>query len=197
MSPAGDDGRADDASGTRPGAAPADAVLTGRGSWIAALRQALCAPARGASAGNTPADGTLTDGTPAERRLLLWSPDFAEWPLDEAAVLDALAHRLRAPGQQLVFIARDVEALARRHPRLTRWRRDWSHRIEAWTPTAPIEAEPAGLLLSGLQAVQLLDAVHWRTRLVSHAPLVRAWWEQCDASLQRCAPAWPVTTLGL
>lgn len=182
MSPASDDARVDDASGTRPEALPADAVLTGREAWVAALRQALCAPA---------------GSTPGDRRLLLWSPDFAEWPLDEAPVLDALAHRLRAPGQQLVFIAHDVEALSRHHPRLTRWRRDWSHRIEAWTPTAPIDAEPAGLLLSGVQAVQLLDAVHWRTRLVSHAPLLRAWWAQCDASLQRCAPAWPATTLGL
>lgn len=175
-------GRVDGASGTRPAAAPGDALLSGRDAWIAALRQALCAPA-----GHAPADG----------RLLLWSHDFSEWPLDEAAVLDALTLRLRAPGQQLVFIAHDYDALARRHPRLNRWRRDWSHRIEAWTPTAPVEGEPAGLLLSGTHAVQLLDAVHWRTRSFSHAPLLRAWWAQCDASLQRCAPAWPATTLGL
>lgn len=182
MSPGADDGRVDVASGTRPATVPADTVLVGREAWIGALRQVLCTPGQGMSGG---------------RRLLLWSADFAEWPLDEAPVLDALAQCLRAPGHQLVFIARDYEALARRHPRLTRWRRDWAHRIEAWSPTVPIEGEPAGLLMSGTQAVQLLDAVHWRSRMLGDAPLVRALWEQVDASLQRCAPAWPATTLGL
>lgn len=157
-------------------------VTVGREAWIARLREALLA---------------LTSTESPPRELLLWSADFAEWPLDEAPVLYALSQWLRPGGRRLCLIGRDFEATSRRHPRLLRWRRDWSHRIEAWTPTAALEGEPAGLLLSGTFLVQLLDPVHWRARVVSDAPAVRAWREQCDASLQRCEAAWPATTLGL
>lgn len=175
---AGDDGQARDA----PGAQATAGVITGRDAWVSQLRNTLLA---------------LASADPAPRELLLWSADFAEWPLDEAPVLDALSHWLRPSGRQLCLMGRDFEATARRHPRLARWRRDWSHRIAAWTPTTPPEAEPAGLLLSSTVVVQLLDPVHWRARLLTDAAALRAWREQCDACLQRCEAAWPATTLGL
>lgn len=170
-------------SGTPPGSSAADGgALVGREAWISGLRDALLA---------------LASADPPPRDLLLWSADFAEWPLDEAPVLDALSQWLRPNGRRLCLIGRDFEATARRHPRLVRWRRDWSHRIDTWTPTVPLDGEPAGLLLSSALLVQLLDPVHWRARRVADAGAVRLWREQCDASLQRCEPAWPATTLGL
>ncbi|MEK8052208.1 hypothetical protein AACH10_18295 [Ideonella sp. DXS22W] len=171
------DGPAPDAPGTR-----AAEVLIGREAWVQALRTALTA---------------LPALAPAPREVLLWGSDFGEWPLDEPAVHAALSLWLREPGRRLVLIGHDFDATARRHPRLTRWRRDWSHRIEAWRPTQPVQGEPMGLLLCGERCWQLLDNVHWRTRIVSDAPMLRAWREQSDACLQRCEPCWPPTTLGL
>lgn len=157
-------------------------ILTGRAAWIASLRSALV---------------SLSAEAASPRELQLWSADFAEWPLDEPAVIEALTLWLRPAGRRLTLIARDFETTARRHPRLARWRRDWSHRIDAWSPTVPLEAEPAGLLLLGTQVVQLLDAVHWRSTQGRDAQLARTWRERIDAALQRCEAAWPATTLGL
>jgi len=169
--------RTHDMSGTQPAE-----VLIGREAWVKALREALCG---------------LPALDPQPRDLLLWSRDFTEWPLDEAVVLQALTDWLRGAGHRMRFIGHDFEATSRRHPRLARWHRDWSHRIDAWRPTTPLEGEPTGLLLCGDRLWQLLDNVHWRTRTVSDAPMLRAWREQSDACLQRCEAAWPATTLGL
>lgn len=160
----------------------AEGLLIGREAWVGSLRDAL--------------QSLATEPMPPGD-LLLWSADFTEWPLDEAPVLQALTQWLRPAGRQLRFIARDYGAAERRHPRLARWRRDWSHRVEAWAPTVALDGEPAGLLLSGTGVVQLLDAVHWRAKVSRDAPAARAWREQCESFLQRCEPAWPITTLGL
>lgn len=170
-------GRVADAQGTR-----AADVQMGRAAWVQSLREALCAMPR---------------LTPLPRELRLWSQDFIEWPLDEPAVLAALTDWLRAGAGRVVFIGHDFDAMSRQHPRLVRWRRDWSHRIDAWQPSVPIQSEPVGLLICDGRAWQLLDDVHWRTRTVSDAPMLRALREQSDACLQRCEPAWPATTLGL
>ncbi|MDT7834764.1 hypothetical protein [Aquabacterium sp. OR-4] len=176
----------------------ADTVLTGRAAWVDTLRSTLCQLGHGhaGAAGAANPSGQAGGGV-AVRPVLLWSRDFAEWPLGEPAVLDSLGRWLRAPGRRLVFIGHDYAATARIFPRLERWRRDWAHRIDAWSPTLPVEDEAPSLLLAGPVGLQLLDGTHWRSRVVRQAALLRAQWEQTDACLQRCAPAWPVTTLGL
>jgi len=161
-------------------------VCHGRQACAALLRQVLT--------GLAP-EGPPVAGLPTQ--LMLTDTDFAAWPLDEPAVLDALAKWLRQPGRALRLIGTDFDALARSHPRLSRWRRDWSHRIDAWQPVDA--ALPAGArgLLAGPLALQWLDAPDWRLRVVTDPVHVRAMHEQSADFLQRCGPSWPVTTLGL
>ncbi len=190
------------------------AVLHGRSDCTGQLRTLLCGLAPGLTPGLATGlaavpPGVSTDAAaapawvfdPLPARVLLSDLQFADWPLDEPAVLGSLSAWLRPPGRALQVVGHDFAAAARRFPRFARWRRDWAHRVEAWQPTG---AEwPAGqrLLLAPTLAAQWLDApnAHTATRLrvITNAVHVQALHAQSADFLQRCEPAWPVTTLGL
>jgi hypothetical protein len=157
-----------------------DDRLDGRDACISALRDRLLA-------------------LPGDAPRVVWcvDPNFADWPFDETPVLQALLRWAQAPGRQMRFVAADYDALMRRHPRLTAWRRDWSHCIQAWRPTDDERVELPSWLLAGGRAVEWLDREHWRGRWVRSPAELRQLDEACDALAQRCEPAWPGTVLGL
>lgn len=176
----------DDAGGSPDAAgAPAPAVHRGRAAGTTLLREALLGLA------------PPTDPAAGPRRALLIDTDFADWPLGEAEVLDALARWLRLPGRQLTLVALDFEATARAHPRLQRWRRDWSHAITALAPDDGVLPADVRGLLAGRCVLQRLDAPDWRLRAFTDPVHSQAMHEACAAFLQRCTATWPVTTLGL
>lgn len=132
------------------------------------------------------------------RRIVCVDRDFAEWPLDEPALLDALAAWLRRPKRRLVLLADHFDEMPRRHARFVRWRADWAHAIDAFAPPADDRADlPTLLVDDGPVSVQLLDAVHWRGRCELDARHAQLWRENLDALLQRSEPAFPVSQLGL
>lgn len=160
----------------------ADEVLIGRSDCVQALRAMLLALAQQPS----PAD-----------ELRAWSADFADWPLDEPAVLDALTQWLRPAGRRLSLLARDYDAVQRRLPRFAAWRRPWVHRIAAWRLADDQQpAEPAWLW-SRTAGVRWHDNVHWRGLLVHDRAALVQWREQTDAWLQHSEASWPVSPLGL
>lgn len=169
---------------TDPGP-PADR-LQGRAACREALRAALLALAPTASAAQVP---------PQQ----VWCLDghFAAWPLDDAAVQQALAAWLHQPGRHLHLIGLDFETTAQGLPRFARWRRDHAHHIDIWCPSDD-ELPPR---LRGL----LVGPVWWQRqetrdqqllRITNPVQLAGLRAEIADF-LQRCVPAWPVTTLGL
>lgn len=156
-------------------------VVEGREAWADALRQALL-------------------GAAALDARVLWcvDVDFDDWPLGEPAVVDALVQWARPPGRVLRLVGGDFGQLALRHPRLAQWRRDWSHRFEAFTPADAAEAAALpGLLLAGARGLELLDRVRCRARVLDTAAELRQLEERCEVLLERCTPAWAATTLGL
>ena len=162
-------------------------VLQGRALCQAELRRLLC--------GLAPPDGAAPVFEAIPRDVLLADSRFADWPLDDPAVLASLAHWLRLPGRRLRLVGIDFDAVAQNQPRFARWRRDWTHRIEV---LAPVDGALAlRLLLAGPVAAQWLDAPDWRLRVVTQPLQVAALREKCADFLQRCQPAWPATTLGL
>lgn len=125
-------------------------------------------------------------------------PDFESWPLDDAALLQELAAFLRRPGRRLVLLAASFDAVPRRLPRFTTWRRDWAHAIQALLIPEEMALETPHLLIDDRElSVQLLDADRWvgRARLDGRARWLLQ--EKVDALLQRSEPGFPVTTLGL
>jgi hypothetical protein len=165
---------------------PASGVHQGRQACTALLRQALLGLAPAAAA-----------PWAATRQLWLADPDFSDWPLDEPAVLDAMAAWLRPGGRQICMAGLHFDTTARHHPRLARWRRDWGHGIAVWAPgEAGLPPALHGLLAAPLW-LQWLDAPDWRMRCFIDAVHARAVQAQIADFLQRCEPAWPATTLGL
>lgn len=132
------------------------------------------------------------------RRMLWADSDFADWPLDDPALLQRLTDWLRLPQRQLVLLASDYDDLRRRRARFVACYRLWSHAISAYGPAEDDVAQlPCLLLAERTVLVQLLDKTHWRGWSSTEAASLQAWQERSDALLQRATPALAVTTLGL
>jgi hypothetical protein len=168
---------------------PSPGIHQGRQVCTDLLRQALLGLAPQADGGVWPLAGTRT--------LWLADPDFADWPLDEPAVQAALSAWLRQGGRQLRMAGQRFAVTARLHPRFARWRRDWSHVVEAWAPAeGPVPPALRGLLAAPLW-LHWQDAPDWRIRCFTDAVHARVVDAQVADFLQRCEAAWPATTLGL
>lgn len=156
-------------------------TITTRSEFVAAVRQGV-------------------DMALAQRaRHMLWvDADFADWPLDDAALLRQLLDWLRLPRRQLMLLAADYEDLRRRHARFAALYASWSHAITARSPAqdevAPL---PCLMLAEGTVAVHLMDPAHWRGWIGTDPARLRLWQERTDALWQRSEAAFPVTTLGL
>jgi hypothetical protein len=145
---------------------------------------------------DTPASATPAR-RPPPRAAWLVDRHFADWPLDEPAVLDRLSGWLRPGGRCLHLVGLDFDATARALPRFARWRRDWSHRIEVWTPVDGLMPTALRGLVTADVAWQWLAAPDWRLRQLTDPVQIRVFYEEVADFLQRCEPAWPATTLGL
>lgn len=131
------------------------------------------------------------------REIFLCNDDFADWPLNEAALVENLV-QWSSPHRKCVIVARGFDEIARLHPRFVAWRRTWSHSVECRI-NDELEAGqmPTLLLMPGLLTLRLVDAVHYRGSVSRHAgDAVRAR-EQFDAVYQRSQDGFPATQLGL
>jgi hypothetical protein len=131
------------------------------------------------------------------RLLRLCDPDFADWPLDEAAVLDALTAFVRLPGRRVRFMAADYRRIQLSMPRLCAWRRTWGHALDTLSPVqegTPLKTALLADRTHGVLIAQRDPLRGWREQAAQRLSLLA---DQLDAHAQRCEPAWPSTTLGL
>jgi hypothetical protein len=156
-------------------------VIASRSEFIAALHAAVGSAA-----------------TLRARRMFWVDPDFAEWPLDDVALLAELDRWLRLPKRSLVLLAHDFDGVSRHRARFVAWYRLWSHAVSAFSPVAEERSVlPCMLLVEGGSVVRLSDAVHWRGQVDADPTEVLRRRDQIDALLQRAEPAFASTTLGL
>ncbi len=131
------------------------------------------------------------------RQILLVDPDFAEWPLNERAVIDSLS-RWAESGREMVLLAHSFDELARRQLRFVEWRRQWAHLVRCrHDPDLEVGQIPTLLVVPGHLCVRILDRVRWRGTLSNRPVDLTECRESVDALLQRSVEAFPVTTLGL
>jgi peptidyl-tRNA hydrolase len=131
------------------------------------------------------------------REIWLCDDDYADWPLSERRVLDDLT-RWAESHRSLTVIARQFDAIVRRHARWAEWRRVWSHVVQCRS-NDELEAGqmPCLLLAPGAVSVRLVDVIHHRGSVSREAADAIVWRETIDAVLQRSQEAFPATTLGL
>ncbi len=140
---------------------------------------------------------TREAATQSCREIFLCDENFADWPLNEPALVENLT-QWSSPHRRLVILARGFEEIARLHPRWVAWRRTWSHIVECRV-NDELEAGqmPTLLLIPGVLTLRLVDTVHYRGSVSRHAgDAVRAR-EQFDGVYQRSEEAFPATQLGL
>jgi hypothetical protein len=131
------------------------------------------------------------------RDITLIDVDFSAWPLDDAAVVDALTRWAQLPGRRLHLVGARFDIVEREQPRFAAWRKPFAHAVECLTPIEHDASDLPAVLLFDASYLELLDRERWQGRWSSER---RAWIvqrERVDALVQRCEPAWPVTVLGL
>jgi hypothetical protein len=131
------------------------------------------------------------------REIFIVDPTFADWPLNERAVVDTLARWVDSR-RVLTVLAHSYDEMARRQLRFVEWRRQWTHAVQCRSdPELEAEQVPTLLLVPGHTCVRLLDRIRHRGT-VSNRPIeLNECRETIDALLQRSVEAFPVTTLGL
>jgi hypothetical protein len=131
------------------------------------------------------------------REILMCDEHFADWPLNEAGVVEHLA-QWASPQRKLTVLARRFDEVARLHPRFVAWRRTWSHAVEC-RANHDLESGqiPTLLLIPGLLTLKLVDTVNYRGSVSRHAGDAVLARELFDSVLERSEHAFPATQLGL
>jgi hypothetical protein len=131
------------------------------------------------------------------REILLVDADFADWPLNEPAVIESLAAWVDSRRSLLLF-ADTFDEFARRHSRFVEWRRQWAHAVRCRNdPELEASQLPTLMLVPAISCVRLVDRVRHRGTASNRAVDMAECQEAVDALLQRSVEAFPVTTLGL
>jgi hypothetical protein len=128
--------------------------------------------------------------------IILSDPDFADWPLGERRVVDAL-QAWASRGRQLHLLARDFRNLREKAPRLVQWRVKWDHLVQARSCQGALgDALPSALWSPGW-TLERLDTVHCRGVATEEARRRVELRERLDGYWERGSPAFPASTLGL
>lgn len=133
------------------------------------------------------------DGWP---HIVLSDPDFADWPLGERSVIDAL-NAWAGRGRKIQFLAVDFDRLRELHPRLVRWRTTWAHIVEAHACSSVVEGELPSVIWSPAWTMERLDigrCLMVASRRPERRTLLQ---ERLQACWQRGSPSFPATVLGL
>ena len=166
----GDGDARDESDVTRP------PLIEGRSAWIEALGSILMAPAPG---------------------FCLYSPDYAEWPLDDARVVDALTRwALSRRGISMRMLARNFDFVQTRAPRFVQWRIQFAH-VVACQSIEPRFAEPAEGVLGAMRGLVALRGTHARRAVWVEGAALHAEQGGFDAAWDLSEPAFAPTIAGL
>ena len=130
------------------------------------------------------------------RELILSDASFADWPLGERAVAESLQAWSRS-GRRCILLARRYDDLRRLHPRFVTWRQTWSHIIEAHGCPSADALELPSVVWSPAWTMRRLDVDRCHGVAGTDPERRLAVRELIDGWLQKSAPAFPASTLGL
>ena len=131
------------------------------------------------------------------REFFICDEDFADWPLSDASVIDALT-RWVLPHRKLTMFARHFDEVARKHARFTQWRRTYAHVIDCKAlDDDEIKELPSMLVAPSIVCVKLFDRARYRGGVSHEAGDILRNRELFDAVSQRSVESFPASTLGL
>lgn len=135
--------------------------------------------------------------TAGVRELWCCDLDFAQWPLGDPVVVQAL-ERWAYGHRKLVLLASRFDEVPRRHARWVAWRRTWSH-VVTCRALPEVRADDVPCLWWGapVAQVRLIDTERYRGVVETSASELLRSREMLDELWLRSIDAFPATTLGL
>lgn len=128
--------------------------------------------------------------------LIFCDANFADWPLGERAVADALQAWSRG-GRRFVMLAMDYSGLPRQHARFVKWRQTWDHIIECRVCRAADALAFPSMLWSPAWVMQRIDVerdVLVCDREAARRVTLRQLLDECRRD---SSPGFPASVLGL
>lgn len=128
--------------------------------------------------------------------LILCDANFADWPLGERAVVEAL-QAWSSRGRRFVMVAMDYSGFPRLHPRFVKWRQTWDHIIECRLSRATDELAFPSVFWGPAWVMQRIDVE--RDVLVCDSAASRRMElrQLLDECRRDSAPGFPASVLGL
>jgi len=151
----------------------------GRVAFLGLVRQAVQTAAR--------------EGWPS---LVFSDIDFADWPLGERAVVQAL-NAWSGRGRHLRLLAQGFGAVRQMHPLFVQWRVTWSHLVEAHAWPSASAGEVPSAIWSPVWTMERLDLSHCVGVSSSDSSRRVALRERLDHAWLKGSPSFPATVLGL
>ena len=130
------------------------------------------------------------------REILLSDPDFEDWPLGERAVAESL-QAWSAAGRRMVLLACSYDPVLRQQARFVQWRRQWSHIVTAVACPGADRLDLPSALWSPAWVLERRDIARSNGFCGSEPERRVLLREGLSEWLQKAAPAFPATTLGL
>lgn len=132
------------------------------------------------------------------RELVLSDASFADWPLGERAVVEALTQwALQGRTQRLTLLACHYDSVVRQHPLFVRWRVQWSHKVEARLLKGTDPDELPSALWTPAWALQRLEPRRFGGICGPELERRQLLRQHLDEWFQRSTPGFAATTLGL
>jgi hypothetical protein len=130
------------------------------------------------------------------REIVFSDPGFADWPLGERAVIEAL-QAWAASGRSLLLLAGSFAVFDREHARFVQWRRLWSHVVDCRACSGSGAPQVPSAVWTPSWSLHRVDPGRSRGVCSSQPESLRALREQIDECLRHARPAFPAFTLGL
>ncbi|WP_295546029.1 hypothetical protein [uncultured Pseudacidovorax sp.] len=128
----------------------------------------------------------------------LWLCDagFADWPIGEAGVIDAL-QAWAGSARRLRLVMQDDRLLRARHPRFVAWRQRWDHIIDCRLCAASDAADLPSALWTPGWTVERHDPARSRGSSSDSPAAVASLRQRLDDVFARGRPGFPASILGL
>lgn len=130
-------------------------------------------------------------------REMIWcDDDFDDWPLGERELVQSLQTWCRT-GRKLTMLAKNYDAIVRRHSRFVIWRQTFSHLIECRADRSGAANVLPSALWSPDWVFERLDIEHCTGFSGSETARKVDLKERLHERLLRSSPSFPASTLGL